>query len=77
MDTHFKEFYARIKKQVDDIKVEKTKSTDEKDMQMFMNLSCLIAEDRYKALGAELEQINKAEAFSVRFTGPWPAYSFV
>ncbi len=77
MDTHFKEFYARIKKQVDDIKVEKTKRPDEKDMQMIMNLSCLVAEDKYKALGAELEQIDKTEAFSVRFTGPWPAYSFV
>ncbi len=77
MDTHFKEFYARMKKHVDDIKVEKTKKTDEKDMQMIMNLSCLMAEDNYKALGAELEQIDKTEAFSVRFTGPWPAYSFV
>ena len=77
MDTHFKEFYARIKKHVDDIKVEKTKRTDEKDMQMIMNLSCLMAEDNYKALGAELEQIDKTKAFSVRFTGPWPAYSFV
>ena len=77
MDTHFKEFYARIKKHVDDIKVEKTKRTDEKDMQMFMNLSCLIAEDKYKALGAELEQIDNTDVFSVRFTGPWPAYSFV
>lgn len=77
MDTHFKEFYARIKTHVDDIKVEKTKRTDEKDMQMIMNLSCLVAEDKYKALGTELEQIDKTEAFSVRFTGPWPAYSFV
>jgi uncharacterized protein YajQ (UPF0234 family) len=77
MDTHFKEFYARIKTHVDDIKVEKTKRTDEKDMQMIMNLSCLAAEDKYKALGAELEQIDKKKTFSVRFTGPWPAYSFV
>ena len=77
MDIHFKEFYARIKTQVDDIKVEKTKRTDEKDMQMIMNLSCLVDEYNYKALGAELEQIDKIEAFSVRFTGPWPAYSFV
>ncbi len=77
MDTHFKEFYARIKKHVDDIKVEKTKRTDETDMQMIMNLSCLMAEDKYKALGAELEQIDNSGAFSVRFTGPWPAYSFV
>jgi len=24
-----------------------------------------------------LEKINNTEGFSVRFTGPWPAYSFV
>jgi hypothetical protein len=77
MGSYFTDFYSRIKRHADDIKVEKTKRTDEKDMQMMMNLSCLVAEDSYKALGAELEQIDKTEAFSVRFTGPWPAYSFV
>ena len=77
MDSYFKDFYGRIKKHVEEIKVEKTKKADEKDMQMIMNLSCLVAEDKYKELGAELEQIDNTEAFSVRFTGPWPAYSFV
>lgn len=77
MDSRFKDFYGRIKKHVEEIKVEKTKKTDEKDKQMIMNLSCLVAEDKYKELGAELEEIDKEEGFSVRFTGPWPAYSFV
>ena len=77
MDSYFKDFYGRIKKHVEEIKVEKTKKADEKDMQMIMNLSCLITTDKYKELGAELEQIDNTEAFSVRFTGPWPAYSFV
>lgn len=77
MVSHFKDFYERIKKHAEEIVVEKTKKTDEKDKQMIMNLSCLVAEDRYKELGAELEKIDNEEAFSVRFTGPWPAYSFV
>jgi hypothetical protein len=77
MDSHFKDFYGRIKKHVGEIKVEKAKKTDEKDKQMIMNLSCLVAMDKYKELGAELEEIDKEEGFSVRFTGPWPAYSFV
>lgn len=77
MDGYFKDFFGRIKTHVEEIKVERTKKTDEKDLQMVMNLSCLIAEDKYKELGAELEQIDNTEAFSVRFTGPWPAYSFV
>ncbi len=77
MDSYFKDFYGRIKKHVEEIKVEKTKPTDEKDKQMIMNLSYLVTTDKYKELGAELEQIDDTEAFSVRFTGPWPAYSFV
>jgi len=77
MDSYFKDFYGRIKNHVEEIKVEKTKKADEKDMQMIMNLSCLVAEDRYKELGTELEKIDDMDSFSVRYTGPWPAYSFV
>ncbi|MBE0516212.1 MAG: GvpL/GvpF family gas vesicle protein [Methanophagales archaeon] len=77
MNSYFKNFYERIKRHVEEIKVEKTKKTDEKDKQMIMNLSCLVANDMYKALGTELEEMDKEEGFSVRFTGPWPAYSFV
>jgi len=73
----FRVFFERIKRHVAEIKVEKTKGTDEKDKLMLMNLSCLVAHDRYKALGTELEEIDREEGFSVRFTGPWPAYSFV
>ncbi|MDI6810941.1 MAG: GvpL/GvpF family gas vesicle protein [archaeon] len=74
---YFKDFYNRIKRHVEEIKVEKTKKMDEMEKQMIMNLSCLVANDAYKELGAELEEIDKEEGFSVRFTGPWPAYSFV
>ncbi len=74
---HFKDFYERIKEHVVEIVVEKTKRTDEKDKQMIMNLSCLVATDTYKELGTVLEEIDQEEGFSVRFTGPWPVYSFV
>jgi len=77
MDTYFKDFYERIRSKVEDIKVEKTKKTDEKDQQMIMNLSCLVSTDKYKELGEELEEIDREEGFSVRFTGPWQTYSFV
>jgi hypothetical protein len=75
-DQRFKDFYTRIKKCVDDLKVEKTKKA-EKDKQMLLNLSCLVGKNGYKDLGEELEKINKMDGFSVRFTGPWPPYSFV
>jgi hypothetical protein len=44
---------------------------------MFMNLSCLVSRGRYMDLVEELESIDRMVAFSVRFTGPWPPYSFV
>jgi len=75
-DLCFKDFYARIRKYVDEIRVEKTKKIDEKE-QMLMNLSCLVDKEKSKELGEELEKINKGDRFSVRFTGPWPPYSFV
>ena len=75
-DKCFKDFYSRVKKHVDDIRVEKTKKTDQ-DSHMIMNLSCLVYTDKYRELGEELDEINKMQGFSVRFTGPWPPYSFV
>jgi hypothetical protein len=59
-----------------DLRVEKTKRTGH-DSRMIMNLSCLVDRDKSTELGEELESIDKMEGFSVRFTGPWPPYSFV
>ena len=75
-DECFKDFYSRIRKHVDDVRVEKTKKA-EHGLQMIMNLSCLVCRDRYTKLGEELDKINQMDGFSVRFTGPWPPYSFV
>jgi predicted transcriptional regulator len=75
-DEWFKEFYSRIKKHADDIVVEKTKKIG-KDRVMLLNLSCLVAKEKIGSLGEELEKIDNMEGFSIRFTGPWPPYSFV
>ena len=75
-DEWFKEFYSRIKQHTEDIVVEKTKKVD-KDRMMLLNLSCLVAKEKIDSLGEELEKINNMEGFSIRFTGPWPPYSFV
>lgn len=72
----FKKLYDQIKTQVEDIFVEKTKRK-EGNTQMLMNLSCLIPEDRCGYVGEELKKIDSVDGFSVRFTGPWPPYSFV
>ncbi len=75
-DKYFKDFYHRIRIHADDIRVEKTKKA-EQGLQMLLNLSCLVDRYRYMLLGAELDKINEMKGFSVRFTGPWPPYSFV
>lgn len=75
-DLCFKDIYTKIKMCVFETKVEKTKKINEK-MQMLVNLSCLVDKGKSKELGEELEKINKKEGFCVRFTGPWPPYSFV
>jgi hypothetical protein len=76
-DHNFKEFYERIRSYVDDLKVEKTKKREGENREMLMNLSCLVFKDRNKELGEELEKIQALEGFFVRYTGPWPPYSFV
>ena len=75
-DQCFKDFYERIRRHVDNIVVEKTKQGDQ-NTQMIMNLSCLLPRDKAAELGEELHRINSMRGFSVRFTGPWPPYSFV
>ena len=75
-DQCFRDFYERIRRHVDNIIVEKTKPGDQ-NTQMIMNLSCLLPRDKSAELGEELENISSMEGFSVRFTGPWPPYSFV
>lgn len=75
-ERYFKEFFGRIKEYTDEIKIEKLKA-DEEPKQMLMNVSCLAYKKGVEALGDELDKINEMEGFSVRFTGPWPPYSFV
>lgn len=75
-EEYSKEFYEQVKGCVDEIKVEKTKKPEE-ERQMLMNLSCLLPKEKSQVLGDELVKINSLDGFSVRFTGPWPPYSFV
>lgn len=75
-DVYFNELYQKIKDHVEDIRVEKVRK-DEPPRQMLMNLSCLLPKGEAGRLGDELDKIVKMEGFFVRFTGPWPPYSFV
>lgn len=75
-ERYSEEFYGLIKKSVDGIKVDKRRQTGDK-MPSLMRLSCLVRKDGVSALGEILERIKKEKGFPVRFTGPWPPYSFV
>ena len=75
-DEKFKQFYSQIKKHCCQINIDKNKKI-KGEKEMLMNLSCLVAKDEVEALGKGLDKISKLNGFSVRFTGPWPPYSFV
>ena len=49
-DRYFREFYERITPHADDIRVEKTKKTEDQEKQMLLNLSCLLPKEGSKEL---------------------------
>jgi len=77
VDAEFNDMFGQITGLSDDTKAEKVKRTGEKDKVMMMNLSCLVTDEHYPELGDVLEIMNDRKEYSVRFTGPWPPYSFV
>jgi len=73
-DAYFKEFYEKIRGVVEEVRVDKARK---EEPPMLMNLSCLLPKIDSPRLGEELNRIGRIEGFFVRFTGPWPPYSFV
>jgi len=74
---YVEDFYTRIRKCVEDVRIDTLKKTDSSaGLGMLLNLSCLMQKDS-PVLGEVLEGIRGTEGISVRFTGPWPPYSFV
>lgn len=71
---HAKDFYSRIRPWVHDLRVENPHKA-RGDEQVLLNLSCL-APRNSASLGDALDEIRDTEGVSVRFTGPWPPYSF-
>jgi hypothetical protein len=72
--------YKRIAELVDELRLEQNvRDLPEKwkESVMILNLSCLVQKQRLKAIGDLLGEINRKHGFTVRFTGPWPPYSFV
>jgi predicted metal-dependent hydrolase len=59
-----------------DYKVERNKKSED-GYEMIGNWSFLVAPDQVESLGSALEKFSKMKGYKVRFTGPWPPYSFV
>jgi len=71
----FEEFYTAIRACVEDIHVGKVKESGGEIM--IANLSVLVKREKLERLKKTLEDISGRKGFRVRFTGPWPPYSFV
>ena len=73
---HYRTFYEKIKDVAEDVRVDKCHKTSD-DRKMLLNVSCLLNDRQVESLGEMLDDITGQEGFSVRYTGPWPPYSFV
>jgi hypothetical protein len=79
MDGYSRVFFDQIKGMVDQTKIcPKNRGVPDewKDRAVVLNLSCLVHKKRVRELGSLLGEINTKEEFAVRFSGPWPPYSF-
>ena len=73
---YFRDFYNRTRDCVEDLRVERPGKTDD-GTQILLNVSCLMAKGDHARLGRVLDRIAEMRGMRVRFTGPWPPYSFV
>ena len=71
----FTSVYERARACSDRVTVEKVKH-DGSDARMAVNLSCLVALDRYPELAAVADEVAGHEGQSSRLVGPLPPYSF-
>ena len=67
--------YSNIAQLVGEVHLEKPK-TDPGQLQMLVNLSCLVSPAQLPRLETELDRVSGMEGFSTRLIGPLPPYSF-
>ena len=75
-----KKLYVTVREMADEVRIEPTKRVNSKKLQdklMILNFSCLVQKNKLNAVVNTLRQISQQEGLTVRFTGPWPPYSFV
>lgn len=67
--------YGSTARLVAEVRVDKLKG-DSGQLQMLVNLSCLVSPAQVPGLEAELDRVSAMEGFSARLVGPLPPYSF-
>ena len=71
------EITGKIQGYCSEIHMGKLKKWQVPERDMILNCSCLVPDENYPKLGSVLEEIEQEGNVSIRFTGPWAAYSFV
>ena len=67
-------YFENLAALADDVQVGKPRPV--KGGQMVLNLSLLVARLAIAPIGEYLERVSQEPGVEVRFTGPWPPYSF-
>jgi len=65
---------------VDEMKIDGKKLDSGEEYEgkaILLSLSCLVKDENVDALGSILGDLNGSNSLAVRFTGPWPPYSFI
>jgi hypothetical protein len=76
-DADSSRYFGQIAALADDVQVNEPRQIKgHQPRQMILNLSLLLARDSIPRLGDYLETVGREQAVEVRFTGPWPPYSF-
>lgn len=69
----YRDIYVQLRAHAVDTHINKVKRLQGK--QMIINLSLLVEKEEVRALGEILAKVSE-EGVEVRFTGPWPPYTF-
>jgi hypothetical protein len=72
-----KKIIAEIRPLVSDLKENKLDSEVSNNQKPILNMAVLADPDKIEIIGAFLESLQTKSQYTVVFTGPWPAYSFV
>lgn len=67
--------HSKLSRWADEVQIEKPKR-ESGQLQMLMNLSCLVSQTQVHDLEAELQEVSAKEGFSAELVGPLPPYSF-